>query len=544
MRRLTQRSADLLIGLGIFVATLTLLLLLARVTAVSAQEQPAIAAARGIGQWIDRAAREGVAVLGQRDRDAMLGPVRAFAQPQAFVSAMVWQIAAHRHTWIQEAVALRAGSLVLHALGVAMLFFVAARTWGRRVGLLACGLMLFVPRSLQVLVTAGPDGAAIAAWMILAASYLRSLRGGSVLCTLGAGAVFGLCLALSGSTVWLAALLVVHTLWAKRAELRAAAREGAITVPSALLAAMVLGPLVYLLLTPWLWHDTTVRVRQLVTSSIAPTVFPAWFSGKMVGVPPLPRSFAFWSVLLSLPTISVVLTGAGGAALVRRWWTERRSGAQPGESVGALMLMSLAFAVLWPAVCPDTLAAFPPRWTLAMPFLGTFAAIGLDACVKLAFDAAAGRQRLAAGLAAGLIVLCVGVPAFESLRSPSTLAAAVSPLLGGASMLISSRMFAIGDATMVSSFAPSIDQQGRASVTVWAPDVTQDVWEGLRTSGKLKTVVKPAGNARDADMVIVAGGATGDPIVQALLLRNNVAPSLLGVVQRDGAILMALYRVK
>ena len=96
--KLSSRGADILIALGLFAATLLLLTLLSRWTAPGSQEQRVLGASRAIGMWIDRAAHEGRAVLGQRMRDQVLGPVQAFAQLPAFVSGLVWQVASHKHT--------------------------------------------------------------------------------------------------------------------------------------------------------------------------------------------------------------------------------------------------------------------------------------------------------------------------------------------------------------------------------------------------------------------------------------------------------------
>jgi hypothetical protein len=541
--KLSSRGVDILIALGVFAGTLFLLTLLSRLTAPGSQEQRLLGASRAIGMWIDRAAHEGRAVLGQRGRDQMLGPVQAYAQLPAFVSGLVWQIASHRHVWVSDTMGLRAGFLLFNAAGVAMLYAVCLMTWGRRVALLACVLSLLVPRSLHLLVTANADSLAMTAWVAMAAVYLRSLRGGSVGWTFAAGAMFGVSLALSTSVLWLAALLIVHTIWARRRELREAAREGAITVPSALLAAIVIAPILFLLLTPWLWNETGVKLRQLFTASFAPTIAPTFYNGLLVLAPPFPKGLALRSVMLSLPTITVVLTGAGAAVLARKWWLARREADSDPLSLGALAAIAIGFVVGWPAICPEVLAVFPPRWTLAIPWIGALAAVGLDACLSMATELLAQRsarwRRLALG---GGLTLVLGVPLLESVRRPSTLGAAFSPLTGGAASVLESRTLAVNDASMVAQLGPAIDGLGRPNLSIWSPDVGVDVWDVLRVGATMKTVVRAAASARDADLVVVSGGAGGDAVVRALWLRGSAAPTLLAVVERDGAVVLAMYR--
>jgi hypothetical protein len=544
--RLSPGTINALLALGVFVVSLVALVLVSRLTPLATHEQRYVAAAKSLGLWFDRFGAEGSEIFGQRVRDTALSPVHAFAQLPAFVSGLVWQVGAHRHTWLQSSMGLRSGLLLFNALGVLLLFMLVQQVWGRRAGLFACALFLLIPRSLHLLATASGEGAAVTAWLLLGVAYLRSLRGGSMGWTLATGFALGLGLALSTSVLWFAAVLIAHTLWAKRSELRAAGRQGTIPVPSALLAAIVIAPAVFLVCSPWLWHETGVRLRQLFTTSLAPSVSPTYYGGLLIHAPPFPKSFGLRSVLLSLPTVTVVLTGAGAAVVARRWWLGRSDAAQQDRvSLGALIAIALVFVIGWPAISPEVLAVFPPRWILALPWIGALAGLGLDTVVTLTRELLEGRKvwfrRLVLG---GGLVLVLGVPLLESVRGPSTLGAAFSPLSGGPSSVFASRTLPVHDASMVAKLAPAIDDQGRANASIWAPDVNAEVWEGMRSNGLLKTVLRAANNPREADYVLVSGGAGGDAVVRGLWGRTNSVPWLLGVVDRDGAILLALYRVK
>ena len=101
---------------------------------------------------------------------------------------------------------------------------------------------------------------------------------------------------------------------------------------------------------------------------------------------------------------------------------------------------------------PEMLSVFPPRWMLALPWIAVVEAIGLDAGLALIDRVAASQPKwLRVGWMAGCIALVLGVLIYESVRQPSTLAAAFSPLAGGPSAVVRDRTLSAVDA---SSAAP------------------------------------------------------------------------------------------
>ena len=244
-----------------------------------------------------------------------------------------------------------------------------------------------------------------------------------------------------------------------------------------------------------------------------------------------------------MPTVTVVLAGAGLAVVALDWWRGRKG--EPDRSgLAALLGMLVVFVVAWPAISPAALAVFPPRWILGVPFLGAFAGAGAWALFRMASDLLAERTgRIRATILASGCSVILGTLAFESVRSPATLAAAYAPLFGGAAAVRESRTLPVHDAAMAGELARAIDALGRPSVTIHAPELGSEVWDALKQGGRLRTQVKNVTNLRDADL-LVSGGSDSDPLVHAVWSKTGTMPSLIAVVERDRAVLLSLYRLR
>jgi hypothetical protein len=536
-------AGHVLISLALFIAALSLLTIVSRHTAVAASEQRAMQAARGMGSWVQRIRREGHSALAQPARDAALGASQASAQLPAFVSG--WVSMTGRLRAIGEPVALRSGWLLFSALSAPLLYALIAPWWGRRTGLFAAAVLVFVPRGVHFAALAGSDGAAVTAWLAVACCYLRSLRGGSKGWSLATGVVFGLMLSVAPHVLFILPVLVLHTLWIHRADWKQDAREGQLPVASALAFMAVFGPALLVVGTPWLWHDSSARLRQLLVASLTPSVTPALYSGALVVAPPLPRMYGLSALMLSLPVVSLALFGAGLAWLLRRrvaCAADLQSERSQSVGLGALVLIALVFSLGWPAIAPEMLSVYPPHWTIALAFVAALAGLGLEGNVRLIEQRVAGRRKwFQWAMVAGCVLLVLGSACLQSVRNPSTLSAAFSPLSGGATAVIESRSMDAIDAAAAAPLGRAIDALGRASVSIYSPEAGAELWDGLRAAGQMRTSVRVAPRAQEADLVAVAGPA-GDSVLRALWARGTPT-TLLEAVERDAAVLIALYRV-
>ena len=267
--RLPSWSGEAALVLGLLVGTFLLLMVVSRATGPAIHEQKLLQAARTIGQWIDRASRTG-SLFDPVSRDAALGVLGAQVSLPAIISGAIWRAYSLHHPWLSDVVALRSGFVLFQSLAIASLYVALRPGWGRSAALLAAAFTLLVPRSMHVFATASPDALAVSAWLLVVASYLRSIRGGSLSANLVTASLFGFALTLSPAVMWLIPVLLLHTLWLKRREMREGARAGVIPIPSAMVPSLVLAPLVFLALSPGLWSETSVRIRQFALGALSP----------------------------------------------------------------------------------------------------------------------------------------------------------------------------------------------------------------------------------------------------------------------------------
>lgn len=540
--RLPSWAGDFALFVALLLGTFLLLSVVSSATAPGIREKQLLQAARTLGQWLDGAPSI-ASLLETSSRDVAFVAVGARPALPALLSGAVWRVASLHHHWLLETYALRSGFLLLQSLAIPLLYLVLQPFRGRPAALIACALALFVPRSLHVLATASLDALAVVAWLLVLTGYVRCVRSGSIRWPLVTAALFGFALSISPAVAWLVVVLVLHTLWIRRRELRQSAREGMLPVPSATLPALVIAPITFLATMPWLWRETTVRGRQFALSALAPSVSPTSYAGTLVSAPPFPRSHALRELSASLPTITVVLAGAGLAMIAWSWWRARR--ANPDRSgLAALVVLCLLFAVSWPAIAPAALAVYPPRWILAVPFAAALAAEGAMTALSMASNLTASRSvRVRRALLASGLALVIGTIALQSVRSPLTLGAAFAPLFGGPTAMRESRTLAVHDASMAAGLADALDALGRPSVSLHAPEIGPDLWDSLRSAGRLHTQIRVVPNARDADLLVV-GGPAGDALVRSVWGRSGTPPQLLSTVERDGELLLALYRVR
>lgn len=164
---------------------------------------------------------------------------------------------------------------------------------------------------------------------------LRSARWG-MLC----GLVFGIALGVKHNAWLMPVFLAAHHLWMRRGDWR---RWRLPPVPLAFVSMAVLGPLIFFLHWPWLWHHPILRARTYLNRHLQHEHYNFEYLGRNWNLPPTDRdlrllrlTFPFVSTGLTIPVTTLGLAVLGGLALGRR----RRNQAlvldpdPPGDALG------------------------------------------------------------------------------------------------------------------------------------------------------------------------------------------------------------------
>jgi hypothetical protein len=208
--------------------------------------------------------------------------------------------------------------------------------------------------------------------VLVAFAYWRSLRSPrwGILCGVG----WGLALATKHNAWLFPFFLLLHYLWMRRGDLR---RRRLPRVPLAFVSMATLGPLVLLLLWPWLWHAPVARTRAWVDRHTQHEHYNFEYLGRNWNLPPKDASlralrvtFPVVSTLFTLPVTTLVLAAVGMGVV----WRRRRRDTDGGVLVGEL---PAALAPSWLRPGADVDRA--PGVFLAIHIAGPMAMVALPA---------------------------------------------------------------------------------------------------------------------------------------------------------------------
>jgi hypothetical protein len=294
----------------------------------------------------------------------------------------------------RESSAFRFPAILLAGLGVALVYWLARRMLGPVPAAVAAVLAVAQPHYFFHAQISCFDAPISVMAVLVALAYWKSLRSPrwGVLC----GVFWGLALATKHNAWLFPFFLLAHYLWMRRGDLR---RRRLPRIPLGFLSMATLGPLVLLVLWPWLWHAPVQRTRAWIVRHTQHEHYNFEYLGRNWNLPPkdastraLRASFPFVSTLFTLPVTTMVLAVAGTVVFFRR----RRSPApvlareppaalgpswlRPGADVDRAPGMFLAIhiagplaMVAWPAT---PIFGGVKHFLPAMPFLCVLAGAG------------------------------------------------------------------------------------------------------------------------------------------------------------------------
>ncbi len=229
---------------------------------------------------------------------------------------------------------------------------------------------------------------------------LRSARWGLV-----CGVLFGIALGIKHNAWLMPIFLAAHYLWIRRGDFRARRLP---PVPLAFLTMATVGPLVFYLHWPWLWHAPISRVKTYVQRHTRHEHYNFEYLGRNWNDPPrapsaklLRATFPFVSTGLTVPATTLALAAAGGVML----WRRRRAGddaRSPAPSPLPLPLPTGRATWLRPGADVDLsvgaflgVQIFGPLAVLAVPAAPIFGGVKhyLTAMPYIAVAAGLGLQR-------------------------------------------------------------------------------------------------------------------------------------------------------
>lgn len=318
--------------------------------------------------------------------------------------------------------AARVGTVLFSTLAAAMLLFMALDAFGPERGLRVGGLsvlaLLTLPRFYFHSHAATLDIPVAA--MMLATTFVLLRAERSTRAAIWAGPVFGLAM---GTKLNAPFLLVAYGVFVLLTRPPAPKRDDQSglrlpTVPLALISMLILGPLVFWAIWPWIWFDTFARIAGYVGFHLHHYgIYFLYFGRVFVSDPFAPWHAPFVMAAITTPLVTLVLAIAGvGRALrpiferIRR----RTEAAGPERASGDLLLialLNLGLHISVVAFAGTPIYGGEKLFSPFFPFLCLFAGFGANALVEQleAVLPLAERPRRRVALAIGVVLAGSGL---------------------------------------------------------------------------------------------------------------------------------------
>jgi len=496
MNLLGGRRLDRALALGLGAAYVIWLLATTRTLGYARDEGFYFHAARAYRGWFELLLSEPLLALSRQqvDRFWIVNHEHPALMKVAFL--LSHELFHEKLGWFAEAgTAYRFPGMLASGLGVAVVYAWGSRALGRGAGLVAALLFALMPRVFYHAHLACFDMPVAALWLSTAYVYARSLETHRLAFVLAAGVAYGLLLNTKHNAWLMPFALVPHLLILRGRELGRGLGRARRLVPPALLAMLVLGPLVFYLGWPWLWFDTFARFAEYVRFHTGHEYYNMEFLGVTYWKPPMPRAYAWVMTLATVPGITLLLFAIGLAAIALDARAAHARGQWSGDAERPLtgpfptgLMWILAVAVSYaPWWSPDTpIFGGTKHWLTAYPFLCLIAGRGFGLLALKTREALA-EVRVPSRAVEPVLAACVlAAPLAMTLHSHPWGLSFYTPLVGGAPGAASlglNRTFWGYTTGAVERF---LNERAKTGAAIYLHDTAVPSWDMLREDARVR----------------------------------------------------------
>ncbi|MFI5308877.1 MAG: hypothetical protein ACHQ53_16080, partial [Polyangiales bacterium] len=282
--------------------------------------------------------------------------------------------------------------------------------------------------------------------------------------------------------------------------------------PYWLFAMLVLGPAVFFVSWPWIWHDTLERLAEYAAFHLHHEYYNMEYFGVNYFWPPFPLGYPWVMTLYTVPVTTLLLAVVGLTAAVRRElgaaksaWLGADGGADHDPLWTTLLLLGSLFAPLVVFAIPSTpIFGGTKHWFTAYPFLALFAGLGFELALRAyarLWPARFVRLRVPAGVAAGALLLAPA--AVETWHSHpfglSHYGFAAGFVPGAADRGMNRQFWGFTTGSLVDFFYEHLPTGG----SVYPCDTTETAFRMLARDGLLPDNIVPNFDIASADYAIV-----------------------------------------
>ena len=285
-----------------------------------------------------------------------------------------------------DVTAYRLPGALLHAVLVLLVYAMVLQLWGLAEAIVSALLVLFLPRAMFHAGLACFDAPIMTLWFGTVYAYWRCMDNRAW--PWQVGIAFGLALATKHTAVLLPFALGLHY---AIVGFRAGGWRGLVLHRwRVIVSVAVLGPLVLIVLWPWLWFDTFAHIRTWLAFHMTHVHYNFEYLGHNWNSPRFPWHVALVTTLYTVPvaTLASALTGAG------MWIVKRKD--LPDKDRAPVLLLGLSAAA---SIGPFFLGTTPifgaeKHWMPVLPTICIAAGVGVVWAARAVISVLEARTRL------------------------------------------------------------------------------------------------------------------------------------------------------
>ena len=519
-----KKRPDLFIGLGIAVVYVAWLLATARSLGFSRDEGFYFSAATEYEKWFKilldspkRAFEQNVVDGLWHSNSEHPSLMKSLFAISHWLFHEKWQIFADSST------AWRFPGMCMMGLALFVTYRFATEAFSRRAGIVAAIALGLMPRIFYHAHLACFDIPIMAMWTSTIYVYWRAEKEKGFRWAIFAGIMYGLTLETKHNAWMMPAVFLPHALLVHgRAMSRYSTLTRRLPIPRSLVMMVLLGPIVFVGLWPWLWNDTANRIQAYAQFHLNHEYYNIEYLGRTYFGPPSPISYMPVMILATVPSATLVLFAIGAFDRLRlllarlvswisvstkrklRWPAE----APPRDRLHTDVLLFLGAAV---ALGPFILSKTPifggtKHWITAYPFLCMFAGRGFDlawTALRALIEKRAPLEgnRLHAASAITIAITFSGALAVTVHSHPfglSSYVPAVGGTAGGADLGLNRQFWGF----TTQSLDPWLEKNAKPNESFFFMDTAWPSWQRMEEEKRLPPL-RGVGSPAEADISIV-----------------------------------------
>jgi len=373
-----------LIAIILFIGTVLLLFYTADSIGVTWDEPFYIDAAKSYSNWFKTLLIDPGQAYTSGTIDLYWAPNHEHPPVAKAWMGLIWLAARQLFHASNELTALRLGPILMVALLVSLLYTLIAESYGKAAGLFAALALLTMPRFFLHAHLASLDVPVTVMWFLFIFVFWKTVDRKGWAWGILWGFLWGLAVATKLNGVFIPIALLVWILLFRR-------RQG-ILVRLVLMGVVALGT--FLLVWPWLYHETLARILEYLYFHIKHIPIGQWFQGVFYLPPPW-----FYVYLVIWAVVPLTLLGTCLLGIIRGVRSRKDD-----KGLACLLMVNAAVAIL-PFTFGKTLLYDSDRLFMPVyPFLAALAGIGFGWLLVGIRKVLASWKRPALAGAAGLLL--------------------------------------------------------------------------------------------------------------------------------------------